>query len=328
MRAVCRANSFYWIWKKKADSIVFQLKNIHKRFEQKIIAQHIDLSVQAGKMLAILGASGSGKSTLLHIAAGLQKADSGEIWLNGENITFRQPEKRKIAMMFQDFALLPHFNVWENVAFGLKLRGIAKQQAKNQAFEILEEVGILHATECHITQLSGGEQQRVALARALVVSPKLLLLDEPFSSLDTTLRQQLQQQINLLIKKRNIPAVLVSHDPAEAALSAQSIALLANGNIIQMGAPAQLFAQPNSAQAARLLGCLNVSEKYFIAPNIIKLTKNKGEKCRVLACFRQPANWRVIVQHPKWGELVAFSQNEVGEMCDVWVEESQIVQFR
>lgn len=311
-----------------SHSATFQLQGIHQSFDKKIILKNINLSVNSGEMLAILGASGSGKSTLLHIIAGLQKADAGEIWLNGSNITFRQPEKREMAMMFQDFALLPHLNVWENVAFGLKLRGCAKSVAKTQAIEILKEVGLENAAERSIAQLSGGEQQRVALARALLVSPKLLLLDEPFSSLDTHLRHHLQHQIKDLIKSKNIPALLVSHDPAEAALCAQRIALLENGNIIQIGTPAELFARPVSAQAARLLGCLNVSEEHYVPPNLIKLNENGGEKVPVLACFRQPERWRVLVQHPKWGELVAFSDTEVRDkQCTIQIDTTHIVFF-
>lgn len=307
---------------------MFAFKSITKRFGQTMVAEHIDLQVEAGEMLAILGASGSGKSTLLHIAAGLQKADSGEVWLNGENITFRQPEKREIAMMFQDFALFPHLNVWQNVAFGVRLRGVGKAAAREQAQNWLAKLNLSHAANRTIAQLSGGEQQRVALARALIVQPKLLLLDEPFSSLDTALRQQLQQEIIALIREYHIPALLVSHDPAEAALTAQHIALLADGRIIQYGTPAELFRRPVSAQAARLLGCLNVSESHYIPPQAIEWTKQDGENCAVLACFRQPANWRVLIMHPKWGELTFFANQFIEQsiIC-IHIDESQIVPF-
>lgn len=307
---------------------MFQFKRIHKQFGQKIIANQMDLTVQAGEILAILGASGSGKSTLLHIAAGLQQADAGEIWLNQENITFRQPEKRHIAMMFQDFALLPHFNVWENVAFGLRLRGVAKTAAREQAYDMLAKVKLAHVQDRRIDQLSGGEQQRVALARALVVQPKLLLLDEPFSSLDTALRQQLQQDIAALIREHHIPTLLVSHDPAEAALNAQHIALLADGNIIQYGTPAELFERPVSAQAARLLGCLNVRDDVWIPPQAIEWTQQGGMECDIIHTFRQPAAWRITLIHPQWGELIAFSQHLPETMrCRVDVNTDLFIHF-
>lgn len=307
---------------------MFAFKNISKRFGQRAIAEQINLQVNAGEMLAILGASGSGKSTLLHIAAGLQNADGGEVWLNGENITFRQPEKREIAMMFQDFALFPHLNVWQNVAFGLRLRGVGKAAAREQAQNWLAKLNLRHAADRAIAQLSGGEQQRVALARALIVQPKLLLLDEPFSSLDSSLRHQLQHEIAALIREQNIPALLVSHDPAEAALTAQRIALLADGQIIQHDTPAELFRHPLSAQAARLLGCLNVNAPYYIPPQAIELTKQDGENCAVLACCRQPANWRVLIMHPKWGELTFFA-NQFIEQTNIYIhiDETQIVHF-
>ena len=148
---------------------MFTFQNITKKFGTRTVANQINLSVANGEILTILGASGSGKSTLLHLAAGLLQPDAGDVWLNQERITDRQPEKREIAMMFQDFALLPHLNVWENVALGLRLRGEKKAVARTAALRILVEMGLQHASERTITQLSGGEQQRVALARALVI---------------------------------------------------------------------------------------------------------------------------------------------------------------
>lgn len=313
-----------------STSAALQIHNIYQTFGQKTILSQIHLSVQYGEIVAILGASGSGKSTLLNIVAGLQTPTQGEIYLNGDNITFRQPEKRGMAMMFQDFALLPHLNTWQNVAFGLKLQGVNPRVAQEKAMAMLGEVGLDYAVQRRIGQLSGGEQQRVALARALAIEPKALLLDEPFSSLDSHWRQQLQQQIHRLIQQKHLPTLLVSHDPAEASLIAQHIALLSGGRIIQYGTPAQLFAKPISAAAARLLGCLNVSETHYIPPQSIDFVEadNDGVRCEVLACFRQPAHWRVQLKHPKWGELLAFHQHHIAAASvNVKIDARQIILF-
>lgn len=304
---------------------MLQLNQIHKTYRQKTVCRDINLTVARGELLAILGKSGSGKSTLLNIIAGLVSADSGSVWIDQTDHTHTPPEKREIAMMFQDFALLPHLNVWQNVAFGLKMRGVNVQQSRQQAEQVLHEVGLSDMAMRSVQQLSGGEQQRVALARALVVQPKVLLLDEPFSSLDTHLRQQLQQQIRQLVKQRNIPTILVSHDPAEACLMADNIALLDSGSLIQHGTPAELCTRPVNAVAARLLGCANVNEQRYIPPSAIVL--GQGEPCAVQAVSRQPNAWRVVLQHKRWGELVAYSavapHNELAQ-----IDETQIVAFQ
>ena len=186
---------------------MLELIGIYKAFGSKTVADNISLSVADGKLLAVLGPSGCGKSTLLNIAAGLVAADSGEVWIGGENRSRMPPERRRVALMFQDYALLPHLNVWQNVAFGLKMQGVGKQEARRRAEAALAEVGLAAELGRRTDALSGGEQQRVALARALVVQPQLLLLDEPFSSLDTGLRRQLREQALAQIRRQNIPAV-------------------------------------------------------------------------------------------------------------------------
>ena len=173
---------------------MLQLKNIDKSFGTKQVAQNISLSVEGGGVLAVLGKSGCGKSTLLKIIAGLTPADGGEVWLNGRDITLMPSEKRNISLMFQDYALFPHLNAWQNAAFGLKMRKVPRKEAEQRARQALDEVGLGGEAERSVDGLSGGEQQRLALARALVTQPDLLLLDEAFSSLDTHLRRHLRDQ--------------------------------------------------------------------------------------------------------------------------------------
>lgn len=292
------------------------------------ILHDIQFTVAPSETLAILGASGSGKSTLLKVIAGLLPIHQGEMVLDGVSLNAIAPERRQIAMMFQDFALLPHLNVWQNVAFPLRLRGQSFKQARPQAEQLLAEVGLSHATERAITQLSGGEQQRVALARALISQPKLLLLDEPFSSLDTALRQQLQQQIRQLTRERQIPTILVTHDPAEACVMAENLALLAQGRVMQMGAPDALLARPASAQVAQLLGCVNVFAQYYIPQQAIRLNDEQGEWCEVISCVPQPLAWRIALKHAKWGELTYFHTEPItASHCQVAIRAEAVVVF-
>jgi putative spermidine/putrescine transport system ATP-binding protein len=176
----------------------------------------INLCVAAGQTVAILGASGSGKSTLLKIVAGLEPPDSGEVLLDGKVITAMPPEQRHFALMFQDFALFPHLNVQDNVAFGLIEQGVAKAQARSQAVAMLQRVGMHTFALSRVWQLSGGEQQRVALARALVTRPRVLLLDEPFSALDAELRVHLRAEFLSHIAAHRVATLWVTHDEAEA----------------------------------------------------------------------------------------------------------------
>ena len=186
---------------------MLELQNIRKQFNGKTVADGISLQVARGSLLAILGRSGCGKSTLLNIAAGLTAPDGGRVLLEGTDITALPPEKRRISLMFQDYALLPHLTVLQNTAFGLKMRGTAKRQAEEAAEAMLEQVGLSGEGHRRPDTLSGGEQQRVALARALAAKPKLLLLDEPFSSLDTGLRSSLRNLTRGQAGRLNIPAL-------------------------------------------------------------------------------------------------------------------------
>ena len=210
---------------------MLELKNISKRYENRFLADKLSLSVSRGEIVALLGASGAGKSTLLKIVAGLEPADAGQVFFDQQDITPLPPEKRHFALMFQDFALFPHLNVLDNVAFGLIEQKLSKKAAREQAFAMLERFNLAsHATD-KVTTLSGGEQQRVALARALITQPKLLLLDEPFSALDADLRQSLREEFKQHITTMGVAALMVTHDEVEARAMAQRGVRLADGQI-------------------------------------------------------------------------------------------------
>jgi ABC-type Fe3+/spermidine/putrescine transport system ATPase subunit len=184
--------------------------------ETRVLLHALDLTVDPGETVAVLGASGSGKSTLLKIVAGLEALDAGRVLFAGEDITHLPPERRGFALMFQDFALFPHLSVQDNVAFGLVEHGLRRAAARAQACQMLERFGMHAFAHAKVWQLSGGEQQRVALARALITQPRCLLLDEPISALDAGLRLQLREEFTRHIADFNMAALWVTHDEAEA----------------------------------------------------------------------------------------------------------------
>lgn len=195
---------------------MLELKSISKRFENRFLADKLNLSVARGEIVALLGASGAGKSTLLKIVAGLEQPDAGQVFFDQQDITQLSPEKRHFALLFQDFALFPHLNVLDNVAFGLIEQKLSKKTACEQAFAMLERFNLATHAYDKVTTLSGGEQQRVALARALITQPKALLLDEPFSALDAELRQSLRDEFKQHITNMGVTTILVTHDELEA----------------------------------------------------------------------------------------------------------------
>ena len=218
---------------------MLELKAIHKTFHDAaggrwLLADDLNLQVAAGDTVALLGPSGTGKSTLLKMVAGLEPLDAGSVWFDGVDITCTPPERRGFALMFQDFALFPHLNVQDNVAFGLVEQRIPRREARARSQDMLALFGLAsHATH-KVMQLSGGEQQRVALARALITNPRLLLLDEPFSALDAELRTSLRGEFKQRIAAAGIATLLVTHDEAEARAMAQRGFRLVAGRLLPL----------------------------------------------------------------------------------------------
>jgi ABC-type Fe3+/spermidine/putrescine transport system ATPase subunit len=213
---------------------MLELRDIFKQWDHRPLLAGVSLSVNAGETIALLGASGSGKSTLLKIAAGLEVPDAGTVWFDGVDITTLPPEQRGFALMFQDFALFPHLNVTDNVAFGLVEQRVGKTEARARARAMLQRFGLGTHADSHVWTLSGGEQQRVALARALITQPRALLLDEPFSALDTTLREQLRSEFRERILEAGMAAILVTHDEAEARAMAQRAWGMKDGALVPL----------------------------------------------------------------------------------------------
>ena len=312
---------------------MLQLKNINKRFGSKTVAQDINLNVEAGEILAVLGRSGCGKSTLLKTIVGLVRPDSGEVWLNGDNITDMPSEKRNISLMFQDYALLPHLTALDNVGFGLKMRRLPKAEIEEQSMQALRDIGLEHEAQRKPESLSGGEQQRLALARALITRPSLLLLDEAFSSLDTHLRHHLRTLTAKRIRSQNIPAILVTHSAEEACTMADTIAIMHEGRILQHGTPETLIRRPINAQAALLLGLANTGDTRYIPQHAIRFDPN-GTAVRISEAVPLAEGTRLTLVHPQYGDLIWYphadhdtDKPQTGQEIRISVDESQIVWF-
>jgi iron(III) transport system ATP-binding protein len=236
-----------------------QCANLSKSFGSVVALRGVDLAVKTGDLLALLGPSGCGKTTTLRLIAGFETPDSGVIRINEQVIvdehTFIEPEARRIGMVFQDYALFPHLNVAENIAFGLRASRTEKQQIVSN---MLELVGLTGAGPRMSYELSGGQQQRVALARALAPNPAIVLLDEPFSNLDTALRVQVRADVRAILRAAGTTAVFVTHDQEEALSLADEVAVMLNGRVAQAASPQQLYHQPVSRDVATFVGEANL----------------------------------------------------------------------
>ncbi|MCR4341838.1 MAG: ABC transporter ATP-binding protein [Gemmatimonadaceae bacterium] len=230
------------------------LRNITRRFGAHTAVDDVSLEVAPGELLALVGASGSGKTTTLRIAAGYEHPDSGSVFIGDRDITRLPPQKRAFGMVFQHYALFPHMSVEQNVAFGLEARGVSRKERLEKARAALAGVGLGGAGGRPVQSLSGGEQQRVAVARALVIEPRALLLDEPLSNLDPILRQSMRDDLSALLRRADVPALLVTHDQEDAFAIADRIAVLHQGRILQTGTPAELYNNPASLEVARFIG--------------------------------------------------------------------------
>jgi len=218
----------------------------------------VSARVERGEFFTFLGPSGCGKTTTLRIIAGLELPDSGRVIIDGEDVTYLPPYKRDTAMVFQNYALWPHMTVFENIAYGLKVRKLPKEEIRRRVKEVLELVRLEGLESRYPTQLSGGQQQRVALARALVVQPKVLLLDEPLSNLDAKLRVEMREELKRLQRKLRITTIYVTHDQDEAMALSDRIAVMNLGRVVEVGKPDELYRRPRSFFVATFIGRSNV----------------------------------------------------------------------
>jgi spermidine/putrescine ABC transporter ATP-binding subunit len=237
---------------------LLSIRTVAKVFGKTQVLRDISLEVAAGEFLTILGESGSGKTTLLRVIAGFEQATSGELWMGGTRIDELPPYKRPVNTVFQHYALFPHLTIGDNVAYGLRIAGVPKEETATRVNDALAMVKMTAHAEKKPSKISGGQQQRVALARALVNRPKLLLLDEPLSALDANLRRQMQIELKALQREVGIAFVFVTHDQEEAMVMSDRIALLRGGHLEQIATPREIYSRPATSYVAQFIGHTNL----------------------------------------------------------------------
>ncbi|MFH1524727.1 MAG: ABC transporter ATP-binding protein [Chloroflexota bacterium] len=274
---------------------MLEVDNVWKSYDGTPLLRGISFTVAAGETVCLLGPSGSGKSTLLRIIAGLESAEQGIVCWEGNDLASVPAYQRGFGLVFQDYALFPHLNVAENVAFGLKMQDLSRDEIKLRVEESLRTVNLVGFEKRSVAELSGGEQQRVALARALAPHPLLLMFDEPLGALDRNLREQLMEELRRILHVTGVPAIYVTHDQEEAFTLADRILLLHDGQILRSGTPAEIWKDPGSAWVARFLDVGNVID------GVITLS---GGMCRVKTSV---GVFEVGYKHPhKEGDKIDF----------------------
>ncbi len=249
---------------------MLELRNLVKAYEGKPLLRDISFTVAEGETVCLLGASGSGKSTILKMISGLEFPESGHILFNGIDLAQTPPHLRDFGLVFQDYGLFPHLNVFDNVAFGLKIRNLPTDKIQLRVAALLEQVNLTGFENRKVTDLSGGEQQRIALARALAPQPRLLMFDEPLGALDRAMKEDLLNELRMILHKTKIPAIYVTHDQEEAITIADRILVLHDGVIIRDGTPDELWKDPQSAVVAKFLGIGNVIDGEVVEENKVK----------------------------------------------------------
>jgi spermidine/putrescine ABC transporter ATP-binding subunit len=244
----------------KATMMEVRAENIVKYLGKTLVLRGVSVEIKPGEFFFVLGPSGCGKTTFLRVLAGFLFPDEGRVFFGDRDVTFVPPHKRNAAMVFQHYALFPHMSVWDNVAYGLKVRKLPRSEIERRVREALRLVRLEGFERRLPMQLSGGQQQRVALARAIAVHPDLLLLDEPLSNLDAKLRAEMRGELKSLQRQLGVTTVYVTHDQKEALAMADRIAVMKDGQIIQIGMPTELYRKPNSRFVAEFLGDANVWE--------------------------------------------------------------------
>ncbi|MFA5608001.1 MAG: ABC transporter ATP-binding protein [Leucobacter sp.] len=242
----------------QVGEIAVSVQGVHKQFGDLTAVRDLDIDIRSGEFFSMLGPSGSGKTTVLRMIAGFEQPTAGRILLHGTDVTDSAPFDREVNTVFQDYALFPHLSIWENVAYGLRVRGASRSERTRLVGEALEQVQLSHVADRRPSQLSGGQRQRIALARALILRPKVLLLDEPLGALDKQLREQMQIELKQIQREIGITFVFVTHDQEEALTLSDRVAVFNDGKIEQVGSPRDVYEFPRTEFVARFLGITNL----------------------------------------------------------------------
>ena len=259
------------------SNAVIELKNISKSFGEEDILENFSVEIKRHAFVTILGPSGCGKTTMLRLIGGFETPDEGQILFDGEDITNLPPYKRHLNTVFQKYALFPHMNVYDNVAFGLTIKKIDKKIIKEKVSEVLKLVNLSGFEKRSVDSLSGGQQQRIAIARALVNEPEVLLLDEPLGALDLKLRQEMQLELKKIQKKLGITFIYVTHDQEEALTMSDEIIVMNDGKIQQMGSPIDIYNEPENAFVASFIGESNIIDGIMQKDYLVEFAGNSFE---------------------------------------------------
>jgi putative spermidine/putrescine transport system ATP-binding protein len=314
-----------------------RLLGVRKTYGDVVAIEHVDLEISAGEFFTLLGPSGSGKTTTLRLIAGFERPDSGRIELSGVDVTNRAPYERDVNTVFQDYALFPHMTVAENVAYGLRVKGVPRAERKRRVEEILRVVRLPDVADRKPVQLSGGQRQRIALARALVNGPKVLLLDEPLGALDLKLRQEMQIELKRIqreVSEVGITFVYVTHDQEEALTMSDRLAVFSEGRIEQLGTPEEVYEHPATEFVAGFVGISNVLERggrrFTVRPEKIQMhfdDAGGGERGVVRDVVYVGMFTRYIVGLDSGGDLTVVRQNLETSSTDVLESRGQRVRL-
>ena len=267
-----------------------QLKNLYKKYQNNTVVNNFNIDVEKGELISILGPSGCGKTTILRMTAGFIAPTSGEIFLSEERITDYPPEIRPVSTVFQNYALFPHLTVYENIEYGLRYplkvgKKLNKNEKRERTQKMINLVNLKGLENRRIDQLSGGQQQRVALARSLVLEPKVLLLDEPLSNIDTKLRETVRNEIRKIQKELGITMIFVTHDQEEAMSISNRIIVMNEGNIEQIGTPREIYTFPETVFVAEFIGKANIMEinkkSFIIRPENVNISYNEKDNEKI-----------------------------------------------
>jgi sulfate transport system ATP-binding protein len=307
------------------------VRNISKRFGDFVALDDVSLDVESGSLTALLGPSGSGKSTLLRIVAGLEAPDAGEILLGDEDATTLPPQKRNVGFVFQHYAAFKHMTVRENIAFGLKVRRRPKTEVRERVEELLHLVQLEGLGDRYPSQVSGGQRQRMGLARALAPHPQVLLLDEPFGALDARVRAELREWLRLLHDVVHVTTVFVTHDQEEAMEISDTIAVINEGALEQVGAPSELYDAPASEFVMRFVGDANIVDGVLVRPHDLELLDEPAEgavEAMIVRVTMLGRDTKVELHDADGAEIVALLTRDRYEELELWRGQSVWVRGR